>query len=384
MTDNTKPSIKILTIYYKDKPGGFCRRLRFKIKAFLDKGWEVHYIAVEPFPYTHPRLKPHILPTPMSKHDSLVFWLYFFAVSPCYLFWVSAKNKIDLITTGSPLYTFLCGPTKIFLQIPIMTLILIKPNFHTEWKPGFKILKHIEKLIERLGLRWSKTALANSWGSSETWKKMYGSDGEFISVLPNHVDTLPFVKSDQRKYILNEFALDSQAFIIIHTGLLQKRKNQECLIRALAELKNSNTILLLIGEGEEKEALQQLAKSMGVAKQVVFTGWRKDARELVQGADLFIFPSFKEGMAESLLEATTCELPCLVSSIPENVEVIRNPEQHFESDNPRKLAQIIRRLMSDQKFYKKLCDDTNEDSKRFLFDWNKKIVEKAEETIKNN
>jgi glycosyltransferase involved in cell wall biosynthesis len=50
--------------------------------------------------------------------------------------------------------------------------------------------------------------------------------------------------------------------------------------------------------------------------------------------DLFIFPSLLEGLSNSILEAMTCNLPCLVSDIVENREIITNPEQRFPVNQP--------------------------------------------------
>ena len=69
---------KVLTIYFKFKPDGFCKRFRLMIEAFLDQGCQVHYIAVEPYPFEHKNLIPHIMPTPMKSRESLAFWSYFF------------------------------------------------------------------------------------------------------------------------------------------------------------------------------------------------------------------------------------------------------------------------------------------------------------------
>ena len=104
--------VKILTVYYKHKLGGFCKRLRMKIEAYLEKGWEVHYVSVEPFPYSHENLIPHILPTPMHQHDTVFFWIYFFTVSPWYVLWVAMKNRVDLISIFSTLYALIAGPAK--------------------------------------------------------------------------------------------------------------------------------------------------------------------------------------------------------------------------------------------------------------------------------
>ena len=97
-----------------------------------------------------------------------------------------------------------------------------------------------------------------------------------------------------------------------------------------------------------------MAESTGVADQIIFTGWRTDARKLIQGSDLFVFPSFREGIAESLLEATTCQIPCLVSSIPVNTDVIQNPEQYFPPDYPEILTEKINRLIEDKEYYQNL------------------------------
>jgi len=375
---------RVLTVYYKHKPGGFCRRLKFKIEALLNNGWEVHYIAVEPFPYAHPNLKPHILPTPMANHESLLFWIYFFTTVPFITIWIGVKNNINLITNGSPLYAFFCGPAKWLLRVPMLTLILSKPNFHSESKSITKTFFSLEYYLERLGLRWSNISLVNSWGSGKAWNALHKKAGRTIKILPNHIDAPPFNKPHKRKKILDEFLLDSSSFIITNTGLLQKLKNLEPLIRAIVKVNNKKVILLLIGEGKEKESLKKLAQSTGVASQVIFTGWREDARELVQGSDLFVFPSLREGMAESLLEATTCQLPCLVSSIPENTDVIQNPEQHFPPDCPEILTEKINRLVEDKEYYQNLCESTNEDKKRFVFDWSKKFMEFVEKLMKES
>jgi hypothetical protein len=87
-------------------------------------------------------------------------------------------------------------------------------------------------------------------------------------------------------------------------------------------------------------------------------------------------------MAESLLKATTCQIPCLVSSIPENTDVIQNPEQHFPPDCSEILTKKINRLIEDKEYYQNLSESTNEDKKRFVFDWSKSFMEFVEKLMK--
>jgi len=372
---------KILTIYFKFKPDGFCKRFRLMIEAYLDKGCEVHYIAVEPYPFKHENLIPHIMPTPMKSRSSLGFWTYFFAIAPWHLLWVSIRHRTELISVGSPLYACLSGIAKLVTRVPLVTFIFITPNSVSEWRFDYSLYAKIEAVMDKLGLRWSGLLLANSWGAQSAWNKVYPKIP--IEVFPNNVEEQPFDKREQRKKILSEFSLSEDRFLISHSGVLLKRKNHDCLIQAMAQLKESRAVLLIIGEGPRMEELQTLANTLKIADQIIFTGYREDVIGLVQGTDLFAFPSYAEGMAESLLEATTCELPCLVSSIPENMDVISNPEQHFPADQPAVLAQKIERLMNDKEYYQQLLDATQKEKNRFIFDWKGRFYEKVLSFLNN-
>ncbi|TDJ59822.1 MAG: glycosyltransferase [Nitrospina sp.] len=373
---------KVLTIYFKFKPDGFCKRFRLMIEAFLDQGCQVHYIAVEPYPFEHKNLIPHIMPTPMKSRESLAFWSYFFAVAPWHLLWVSLRNRVELISVGSPLYACLSGIAKLVTRVPLVTFIFITPNSVAQWRFDYSLYEKIETLMEKLGLRWSDLLLANSWGAQSAWKNVYPSTP--IEVFPNNVEEHPFEKKKQRQKILNEFSLPEDRFLISHSGVLLKRKNHDCLIQTMALLKGSRAVLFIIGQGPRWNELQSTAESLGVADQIIFTGYRKDVIELIQGTDVFAFPSFAEGMAESLLEATTCQLPCLVSSIPENMDVISNTEQHFPTDQPAVLAQKVERLMNDKEYYQRLLAATQKDKNRFIFDWKGRFYEKVLSLLNNS
>jgi len=123
---------------------------------------------------------------------------------------------------------------------------------------------------------------------------------------------------------------------------------------------------------------------LGIADKVIFTGWRENARELVQGSDLFVFPSLREGMSESLLEATNCKIPCLVSAIPENMEVIRNPEQHFNPHQTNELIQKINRCIEDETYYGNLLKKTEADGNRYIFNWGTGWIELIQQMIGSN
>jgi len=308
-----KPPKKILTIYFKFKPDGFCKRFRLMIEAYLDKGCQVHYIAVEPYPFEHENLIPHIMLTPMKSRESLAFWSYFFAIAPWHLLWVSIRHRVELISVGSPLYACLSGIAKLATRVPLVTFLFITPNSVSQWRFDYNLYAKIETLMDQLGLRWSDLLLANSWGAQSAWKKMYPNAR--FEVFPNNVEAHPFNKHEQRRSILKEFSLSEDRFLVSHSGVLLKRKNHDCLIRAMAQLKGSRAVLFIIGEGPRRDELQSMAEAMGVAHQIIFTGYREDVIALVQGTDLFAFPSFAEGMAEHRMpHAVHRPIPATVES----------------------------------------------------------------------
>ena len=373
--------LKILTVYYKHKPGGFCKRIDMKIQAFLEKGWEVHTVSVEPLPYSHQNHIDHILPP--VKHETFFFWLYFFTVSPWYILFLTLRLNIDLISAVSPVYACLSLPGRWLKGIPMQTLILSKPRFMTGSRKMDLFLSCVERILEKLGLSGSDLLIANSEGSKAEWSREYGRKAKNIEVLTNNVDEIQFDKKEQRSKLLNEFSLGSDYFVVATASLLEPHKNIESLLSAFAKISRPHTVLLVLGDGKDRERLIRISKNLGIQDRTLFPGWRNDARTLIQGTDLFILPSFREGMPESLLEATTCEVPCLVSAIPENMEVIPNPEQHFPTDNPEVLASKIGRLIEDPEYYRELLSFTFNAKQRYVFDWKSILTQKTRNLLKS-
>jgi len=373
---------QVLTIYYKHKPGGFCKRLKMKINAYLNTGWIVHYISVEHFPYDHPHLIPHILPTPMQKHDTVLFWIYFFLAAPCYMAFIGLQNKVNLISVFSPLYALISCPAKWISKVPMLTFVRFPPHQN----PAFSyrescLVTYVEGLLEKFGLAVSDRVLATSEAVRQAIVNRQQGACKKTKIFYNHIEEAPFDATRQKKRLIREFSLAGNPFIIATSGLLQKRKNQEFLIRAFANTQNSESILIVMGDGDQKENLQQLAEQLGISDRTIFTGWRNDVMQLVQGADLFVFCSSQEGLSNSLLEAVASGVPCLVSNTPENQEVLRNPEQHFPPDQPDILTEKIMRAIKDREYYDNILKSTLEDKKRFIFDWEGEIIREAKELL---
>lgn len=118
-------------------------------------------------------------------------------------------------------------------------------------------------------------------------------------------------KSKKRR----QLEIPENAFLLLSVGELNKNKNHKVIIDALAKLKNPNLHYCIAGQGELKEYLVAKIHSLGLANQVHLLGYRKDVGELYHIADIFCFPSLREGLGLAAIEAMACGLPLITSNI---------------------------------------------------------------------
>jgi L-malate glycosyltransferase len=111
----------------------------------------------------------------------------------------------------------------------------------------------------------------------------------------------------------------------VFTGRLHPQKNLPLLLEAWTEVaRRSPANLILVGPGNDRRNLVAMADSLGIADRVQFTGAVENPAEYLRAADLFVLPSVAEGMSNSLLEAMATGLPCVVSSIAGNTDLIND------------------------------------------------------------
>lgn len=98
------------------------------------------------------------------------------------------------------------------------------------------------------------------------------------------------------------------------TGELNDNKNQEVIIRAIAEACDSKIYYIIAGRGVMEEKLKCLAEDLGIADQVQILGFRSDVAKLLKVADVFAFPSKREGLGLAAIEAMASGLPLITSN----------------------------------------------------------------------
>ena len=112
-----------------------------------------------------------------------------------------------------------------------------------------------------------------------------------------------------------EIGVPEDAFLLLSVGELNDNKNHQIIIKALAKLNNPKAHYAIAGVGDKRDYLLELANNLGVAEQVHLLGYRNDIPELNHSADVFCFPSLREGLGLAAIEAMACGLPIVTSNV---------------------------------------------------------------------
>ena len=120
----------------------------------------------------------------------------------------------------------------------------------------------------------------------------------------------------------SELNLDNSDVVLLSVGELNKNKNHTVIIDAIAKLNNPKIKYLIVGKGALKGELKEKIANLNLQNQVFLLGYRTDVPSLYKCADLFVFPSYREGLSVSVMEAMGSGLACVVSKIRGNTDLI--------------------------------------------------------------
>lgn len=135
-----------------------------------------------------------------------------------------------------------------------------------------------------------------------------------VKIIYNAIDVERFAyKPEERNAVREELGL-SDNYVVGHVGRFTTNKNQGFLVDLLKEIKDESVVLVLVGAGETQEAVKQKVTEVGLEKRVRFLGIRSDVERILQAMDVFLLPSYHEGLPVSCVEAQVSGLKCLISS----------------------------------------------------------------------
>ena len=173
-------------------------------------------------------------------------------------------------------------------------------------KEQTKVGKNINRVLFRY---FNVVPVALSKEIQRTIQEVYGLPDNRIPVVFNGIDL--------SRCIVKESYARKDTFTVLHIGRFMDVKNHELLLRSFARFKgqHSDARLQLLGDGELKENMMQLAGQLNITDAVEFAGLHSNVYPWLHNADVFILPSKFEGMPMTLIEAMGTGLPIIASNV---------------------------------------------------------------------
>ncbi len=355
----------VLTSYYRPRPGGCCKRYFRAIRALLEQGHTVHYLAVSPFPINHPHCHFHRFPWPQNKTENLFFWGMFFLFAPLQLLFLGFKLRATHLFAFDSLYVFLLQPLRFLRRLPLSFFVRGDAVEQHRLKAHGKFIIIAEMITEALAITSirmysvAETLQKNILGRHRVFRPVYAQ------VFPNEIPQLDFSGSHKLAFPLHMACV----------GILEKRKNQSLIIDCMAHIDAASARLYLYGTGPAEAVLKQQVKNLYLQNQVEFAGWVEMELFWPQ-VDLLLFPSLLEGAPNAMLEAIACGVAVLASDIPEHREILPSSSLLDPTDSQAWIQRIQTVIQEKESVLCQLREEQARYTTRLQFDWDAEVVKR--------
>lgn len=231
-------------------------------------------------------------------------------------------HNVSVLHCNTPIGGFLgriCGK-----KGGVKVIIYTAHGFHF-YKGGNKLLNFIFYSTEKILSKWTDAIITINEEDYNAAKRMtkYNHFTKVYKINGVGIDLMNIkLQANNPVQIRNSYKLSKKDYMIITVGDINKNKNQEVIIEALHLLNNDHFHFFICGEGPRRKYLEDLAQKYSLCKQVHFLGYRTDVIQLLSASDVFVLPSLREGLPRSIMEAMAVGLPCVVSDIRGNIDLI--------------------------------------------------------------
>jgi len=244
-----------------------------------------------------------------------------------YLYRILSTNNFHLLHTHGYFADIIGTPVCKYLRIP-----------HLSTCHGFiqndKNLKIYNKL-DKLMLRFCERIIAVSTEIKSDLVRS-GIDKARITVIQNAVQE-SISREDFAKHRVEKrqyYSIEQDEFVIGYVGRLSEEKGINYLIEASSLLKDESKTfkILILGDGPKRKDLEEMARSKGLEKRIIFTGFQENIEEWLPALDVFVLPSLTEGTPMALLEAMSMGIPVIATAVGGIPKVVENNVNGFLVD----------------------------------------------------
>lgn len=264
-------------------------------------------------------------------------------VSLVKLYLVFKKEKPQIVHSITPKAGLLCMLAAKFAGVPIRMHMFTGLLFPTMKGFSQKIFIKMDQL-----LCWAATNIYPEGNGVKNDLLKYKITSKPLKVLANgNVNGIDLdffspkqISEDQKYQLRNELNFDPQDFVFVFVGRLVGDKGINELVDAFKSFDNSNVKLLLVGPLELKQdpIKEATIKEITNNKNIISVGSKSDVRPYLAISDVLVFPSYREGFPNVVLQAGAMELPCIVTNISGCNEIIEEGKNGIIIPPKNKLA----------------------------------------------
>ena len=319
---------------------------------------DVDLYLITPQKWKH-KLKTYSIEYPQTKNYEIIPKRTLMTIKGRLYFFPSLTKEIreikpDIIHIEEEPWSLSC-----FQAMRAKKISKSKTLFFT-WENIYKNFFFPFSLIEKYNLKHADFAITGNQDAKEILKKK--GFQKSIEVLPQlGVDPEIFKKQDASH--LNE-RLNLNSFVIGFIGRLVWEKGLLTLIEAASKLDQQDYNILIVGRGELKADIINLAEKLGISNKIRFvdTVPHSEVPDYLNCMDVLVLPSvttkkWKEQFGHVLIEAMACEVPVIGSNSGEIPKVIGDAGLVFQEKNAKDLSEKLSTIVQDEKLRRKLAKE---------------------------
>ena len=225
--------------------------------------------------------------------------------------------------------------------------------------------KKILRITEKVTYFCAHKVYPNSYKLQDYMKEEFPAYENKFKIIgegsSNGIDTVYFSRKNIDDHVIASLRTDHnipiEPIVFVFVGRIVEDKGIHELVEAFLEIKEEAYLLLVGAFEDEREPVKaEIKQAISTHPRIIHVGFQKDIRPFLAASDIFVFPSYREGFPNVVLQAAAMELPCIVSDINGSNEIIAHNENGLivPVKNTQKLKFAMEDLLADSEKRKAL------------------------------
>ena len=285
------------------------------------------------------------------------------------------REKYDLIFCHQPVGGVFGRMLGHKFHLPV---IYVAHGFHF-LKGNSKVKNLIFKTIEKHYSKYTDALVTINDEDYEAAKKFKAKRVYKINGIGVDLTKFKFDKDLDHAKFRAELGLSKDDFVVVSVGELNKNKNTYRILQSIKDIDDSKVKYLVCGQGPLKEDYEKFVADNGLQDRIKLLGYRKDIPKILQISNVFIMPSYREGLSLAMMEAMAKGLPIVASKIRGNTDLLGENEGgiFFNPAETNEFTNAIKDLYKDSK----KCKQYGERNLEYVKNFDVEIVKKQFQEI---